>query len=115
MFIIRRAEPWIGDSAYIDCEERDVVDACGEVREEVADPLAALAVLLELPARLDDPALVLVPAAAEGLDRDRLVVLADQPRLVVERVDVARPAVAEDEDDRLRLRRRSAASSGPSD
>ena len=55
-------------------EEGDVVDAGRQVREQVADPLAALAVLLELPLRLDDAALVLVPAAAEGLDRDRLAV-----------------------------------------
>ena len=40
----------------------------GHVREQLADPLAALAVLLELPLRLDDAALVLLAAAAEGVD-----------------------------------------------
>ena len=49
-----------------------------EVREEVADPLAALAVLLELPLRPDDAALVLLAAAAERLDRDRLAVERDR-------------------------------------
>ena len=41
-------------------QERDVVDALAEVREQVADPFAALAVLVELPPRLDDAALVLL-------------------------------------------------------
>ena len=85
-----------------------------EVREQVADPLAALAVLLELPLRPDDAALVLLAAAAERLDRDRLAVEAVELRLVVEGIDVARPAVHEQEDDALRLGRRSAAASGAS-
>ena len=83
-----------------------------QVREEVADPLAALAVLLELPLRPDDPPLVLLAAPAERLDGDRLAVELVQLRLVVERVDLARPAVHEQEDDALGLRRRSAAASG---
>ena len=75
----------------------------GQVREQVADPLAALAVLLELPLRPDDAALVLVAAAAEGLHRGSSCRPAVQLRLVVEGVDVARAAVHEQEDDALGL------------
>src|SRR6185437_9294364 len=75
----------------------------GQVREEVADPLAALPVLLELPLRPDDPPRVLVAAAAERLHGDRLAVQAVQLRLVVEGVDVAGAAVHEQEDDALGL------------
>ena len=84
-------------------QEGDVIDARGQVREQVADPLAALAVLLELPLRPDDPALVLLAAAAEGLHLHGLAVQAVQLRLVVERIDVAGPAVHEQEDHALRL------------
>ena len=68
------AEPWIGESAVIEWRNAMSSTQLRQVREQVADPLAALAVLLELPLRPDDAALVLVPAAAEGLDGDRLAV-----------------------------------------
>ena len=90
-------------------EERDVVDAVAEVREQVADPFAALAALAEFPARLDDAAFVLVPAAAERFHGDRFAVHADHRRLVIERVDVARPAVHEQKDDALGFGRAAAA------
>ncbi len=80
----------------------------------VADPFAALAVLMELPARLDDPPLVLMPAAAERFDVDRFAVHADHRRLVVERVDMAGPAVHEQKDDALGLCRRAARVCGAS-
>ena len=83
----------------------DVVHAGRQVGEEVADPLAALAVLLELPLRPDDAALVLLAAAAEGLDGDGLAVEVVELRLVVEGVDVRRAAVHEEEDDALGLGR----------
>jgi len=66
------AEPWMGDSAYIAWRKADIVHAGGEVRKKGAHPLAALAILLEVPLRPDDAAFVLVPAAAEGLHRDGL-------------------------------------------
>ena len=50
-------------------------------------------------------ALVLVPTAAERLHIDRLVVHALHGGLVVERVDVTRPAVHETENDVLGLGR----------
>src|SRR6266542_1334346 len=81
----------------------DVVDAGGEIRKEVADPLAAAAVLPELPLRTNDAALVLVPTPAEGLDRDRLAVERIELRLVVKSIDMARSTIAEDEDNALRL------------
>src|SRR5262249_55048700 len=82
----------------------DIVHAGGEIRKEVADPLAAAAVLLELPLRADDAALVLVPGSAERLDGDRLAIERIELRLVVEGVNVTRSAIAEDEDNALRLR-----------
>src|SRR5437773_1967297 len=88
--VARRIVPW---------------NAAGDVREEVGDVLTALAVLFELPLRPDDAAFVLVPAAAEGFDGDRLAVERVELRFVVEGIDVAGPAVAEDEDDRLGLGR----------
>ena len=45
--------------------------------EEVADPLAALAVGAEAPLRPDDAALVAVPAAAERAHRDGAAVDGD--------------------------------------
>ena len=85
-------------------QERDVVDAGGEVREQVADHLAALAVGLEFPLRPDDAAFVLLATPAERLHGDRLAVEIVELRLVVERVDLARAAVHEQEDDALGLR-----------
>ena len=84
-------------------DERHVVDALRRVREEIAHPRAALAVLAELPLRADHAALVLVAAAALGLDLDRLAVVLEEIGLVVVGIDVARTAVAEDEDHALRL------------
>jgi hypothetical protein len=55
-------------------QEGNVIHAGRQVREQIADPLAALSVLLEAPLGPDDAALVLVPAAAEGLDLHRLAV-----------------------------------------
>ena len=57
--------------------ERDIVDAVAQVREEFAHILAAVAALTEFPARLDDAALILVPAAAKRFHFDRLAVHAD--------------------------------------
>ena len=87
-------------------DEGDVVNVLRQVREQVADPVAAPAVLLEVPARFDDAALVLVPATAKGFDLDGLVVHALHVGLVVEGVDVAGAAVHVQEDDALRLGRK---------
>ena len=76
-----------------------------DVRKEIAHPLAALTILLELPLGADDPALALLAAAALGLHVDRLAVEAVELRLVVERVDLARPAIHEEEDHALGLGR----------
>ena len=84
-------------------QESDVIDMLRGVWEEVADPLAALTVLLELPARLDDTALVLVSAASECLDRDRLIVAALHVRLVIESVDLTHSSRTEDLNHTFRL------------
>src|SRR5688572_12637997 len=67
--------------------------------------LATLAVLAERPLRSDHAALVLGAAAAPRVDVDRLAVERVELRLVVERVDLARAAIHEQEDDGLRARR----------
>src|SRR5205823_8191409 len=69
-----------------------------QVRKQITDPFATLAVLSEVPARLDDPALILDPAAAAGLYGHRLVVHALHRGLVIKRVDMTRAAVHEQED-----------------
>ena len=71
--------------------------------KQVGDPLARLAILLELPLGPDDPPLVLLAAPAEGLDGDRLAVERIELGLVVERIDMAGPAVHEQKDDALGL------------
>src|SRR5208337_2340479 len=79
-------------------DERDVIDAGRQVREDVGDVLATLAVLAKGPFRPNDSSLVLLAAAAERLDLDRLAVQPVEYGLVVERVDMAGPAVHEQED-----------------
>ena len=86
-------------------DEGHVIDAVRQVRKHVRDHLAALAVRPECPLRADDPPLVLLAAPAEGLHLDGLAVQPIKLRLVVERIDVARPAVHEQEDHALRLGR----------
>lgn len=83
-------------------EKGDVVDAGGDVGEEIADPLATFAVLLELPARLNDTALVSVSATTMSFDGDGFAIHADHGRLVIEGVHVAGAAIHEQEDDRFR-------------
>src|SRR3954451_18544211 len=87
-------------------EEGDVIDAIGKMRKELADPLAALAVLMEFPARFDNAAFVLMAAATESLHGNRLAVHADHGGFIVERVDMARAAVHEEEDDAFGLGRK---------
>jgi hypothetical protein len=90
-----------GSSITTNPEEGDVVHALADVREEVAHVLAALPVLLELPAGLYDAAYVLVPPAAEGLDLDGLVVHPVHVRLVIKGVYLAGAAVHVEEDNRF--------------
>ena len=85
--------------------ERDVVHARGQVREQVAHPRAALAVLAEVPLGAHHAALVAVAAAALGLHLDGLPVVLVELGLVVEGVHVARAAVHEQEDHALGLAR----------
>src|SRR5215475_10840434 len=84
-------------------EEADVVGAGAQVREEVADVFAALAVLLEAPLGADDASLVAMSAAAKRAHGDGSAIEGVHVRLVVEGIDLARAAVHEQEDDALRL------------
>jgi len=82
-------------------DERHVIDAGRQVREDVRDILATLTMLAKGPFRADDASLVLLAAAAERVDVDRLAVQPIELGLVVERVDMAGPAVHEQEDHTL--------------
>lgn len=87
-------------------DEGDVVDAGGQVGKEIADPLAALAILLELPLRPDDATFVPLAAAAERFDRHGLAIEFVELGLVFEGIDLARPAVHEEENYALGLGRK---------
>ena len=78
--------------------ESDVVDAMSQIWKQIRNVFPALAVLLELPTRLDDTSFVFVSSTAEGFYVDRFVVHAIHLRLVVEGIDVAWPAVHVEED-----------------
>ena len=93
-------------------DEGDIIDAGGQVREQRGNPLSTFAVLGELPRRLDDPALVLVSAAAKRLHVDYLIVHAFHGGLVVKRIDVAWTTVHVKENHALGLRRKMRRSSG---
>ena len=78
-------------------DEAEVVDELGDVREQVAHPRARLAVLAELP-RAGEQVAGLGELHARLGERQRLARVAREQRLVVERVDLRRPAVHEAED-----------------
>ncbi len=81
-------------------DEADVVDVLGDLGEQVADPGAALAVLLKAPGRLEQ---------VEGFagydlgarEGQGLAMVTLQERLVIEGVHLRRSAVHEEEDDAL--------------
>src|SRR5262245_33526742 len=86
-------------------DEGDVIHALREVRKKFGNPFAAPPVLAELPLGPHDSPLVAVTAAPERFDFHGLPVERIHLRLVVERLDMARAAVHEEENDALRLRR----------
>src|SRR5258706_8449266 len=85
-------------------DNAQIIRTAADVREEVAHPGPALAVLLELPRRRQqisrltrhDPRLI---------ERQWLAVITREQRLVVESIDLARPPMHEQENHTLRLRR----------
>ena len=91
------AGAWLTASVCMRLDEAEVVGDRGGVRQEVADPGAALAVLRE---RLDRrraaslpfglPVMVLNRLPRDGRLGDRLAVQLLQLRLVVEQIDVRR-------------------------
>ena len=78
--------------------DRELVDTRSDVRKQVTDGDAALAVAAELPGALEHIADV-VELRWVGLDLDRLSVLAIEPGLGVERIELRRAAVHKKEDD----------------
>ena len=55
-------------------DERDIVDACGQIGEQITDPFATFTVLIEFPPRFHDAASVLMAAATEGFQGHRIIV-----------------------------------------
>ena len=81
-------------------DERDFVDHLLEVRQQVGDRAAALAVLLEFPGARHD-LLGAVQGAAFDFERRGLAVVLEQSRLGIEHVDGAGAAADVDEDHAL--------------
>src|SRR5579859_2010178 len=82
--------------------KRQIVHVLSEVRQQIRNPVARLPELFERERALHE----IAGLAEKGVDllAERFSVLFDQFRLVIERVDMAHTAGAEDEDDALRSR-----------
>ena len=76
-------------------DKADLVHALAQVREQVADQGSAAAPRTELPARPQQPALLVRQASA---DAEGLAVRREELRFVVEGVHVGHAAIGEDED-----------------
>src|SRR6266568_2417586 len=74
-----------------------------DVRKELAHFDAAPAMLFEFPRRLHQPADVSLREGERSLERKRLAVIPNQPRLGVERIDARWAAVHEEKDHALGL------------
>ena len=79
-------------------DETKLVDDLGGVREQLGNPLAALAVLLPIPFDTEDFAKPIGANQAWQVERQRLAVPCVQQRLAVKRVHLADPAMHEQED-----------------
>ena len=80
-----------------------LIDAGRDVRKELAHFDAAPAMLFEFPRRLHQPADVSLREGERSLERKRLAVIPNQPRLGVERIDARWAAVHEEKDHALGL------------
>ena len=71
-------------------DEADVIDHSRDVGKQITDPLPRLTVLLELPRRSHHPAILLRIGKGHSREwvRQRLAVILDQSRLVIEGVDL---------------------------
>src|SRR5688572_20136948 len=84
-------------------DQADVVHAFAQMREQIADERAAFAAGFELPAGLEQTALLVRKTAA---DAHRLAVRDEELRLMIERVHVRHASIRENENDALGLRRK---------
>ena len=82
-----------------------IIHAAGQMREQIADPLATLTILFKCPAGFDDSAGIAVATASECLDRDSLIVSPLHFGLVIERINMAGAAIHKQKDDTFGLRR----------
>ena len=82
-------------------DEAEVVHAFGHVRKQFADPMPLSPCCCEFPGRVQQVAGRGELHARLG-ERQRLAVVAVEKRLVIERIDVRRPALHEQEDDPFR-------------
>ncbi len=85
-------------------EKAQVVDALTHMRKQLTHPGSRLAVLPKLPGAGQQVSRIRGHHAG-FVERQRLAMIARQERLVVERVDLRRPTVHEQEDDPLGTRR----------
>ncbi len=112
VFILNSAGEWLFESVQQRVDERHLVDVLGHVREDLGDPRPALAVLGQLERRLHQRADLVGEEAGVLVEAlEFLPVALVEFGLVVPGIDVGRPAVHEQPDDRLGLGRRSAAPS----
>ncbi len=86
-------------------QEAEIIDVAGHVRKQLGDPAAGFAVLGEFPGRLHDSlrriAFAGVGSLAGVVKRHLLAIVRGEPRLVVERIDLADAALHEQKDDAL--------------
>src|SRR5207249_2470258 len=80
-----------------------IVDARRDVGKQLAHLDAASAMSFEFPWRFHQPADVSLREGKWTLERKRLAVIPDQPRLGIERIDARRAAVHEEKDHALGL------------
>ena len=85
---------------------RQLIGDTGNVREEVRNPDAALAALLELPVVLPNEADLSEERLGLLGRRERLAVILLKQRLVVKRIEVTHPTAQEDMNYALALRRK---------
>ena len=79
-------------------QERNIVNTSGQMRKQVADPFPAFTILLEIPAGLHDPSLILMTSPAKCFDFDGLIVTTLHRWLVIERVNMAGAAIHKQKD-----------------
>ena len=98
-FISSSDGSWLGTSACIERITADVIDAFADVRKELADFNAALAIFLELVRRLESRAGFAF--GAQIFHGQKFARIFSQSRLGIERINVGRAAIGKNVNDPL--------------